>query len=266
MKRLKKYMFIYKSTLMENLQYMMNILFGFISFIVLLFIFLNLWNYIYSDTTNLIAGYTKTQMIWYVIITEILWFGTSNGTLTNQFSIDIKSGTIAYGINKPYNYMFYLIAKHFGEITIKLCMFVGLGLLFGVTLVGALPNFKLIHFPLICITLFLGILINSFIRISISILSFWIEDAGPFHWIYNKFIIVIGTLFPIEIFPLWAQPIIRFSPIFVITYGPAKLIIDFSMEMFLSVLTTQILYIACFLMLLSTAYQKGVKKINVNGG
>jgi ABC-2 type transport system permease protein len=63
------------------------------------------------------------QMIWYVLITETLWFGSKNKILTRQISEDIKSGNIAYNINKPYNYIFYIIAKHLGEITIKFIIF-----------------------------------------------------------------------------------------------------------------------------------------------
>ena len=85
-----------------------------------IFIFIQVWNYIYDDPNNLINGYNKNQMIWYVLITEVLWFGTRNKTLTKQISFDIKTGNIAYNINKPYNYVLYMIARHLGEITIKL--------------------------------------------------------------------------------------------------------------------------------------------------
>ena len=116
---MKKYLYIFKTTLIENLQYITNILLGFVSFFITMFIFLNLWEYMYSDGTQLINGYTIQQMIWYVLITEVMWYGTRNKTLTNQISRDIKDGNIAYNINKPYSYITYIIAKHLGEIAIK---------------------------------------------------------------------------------------------------------------------------------------------------
>ena len=70
---MKKYFLIYKFELMSNLQYILNILVGFVGFCVLMLIFYNLWGYLYADSTQLINGYTMSQMIWYVIITEILW-------------------------------------------------------------------------------------------------------------------------------------------------------------------------------------------------
>ena len=70
---MRKYLYIFKTEIMSNLQYIFNILVGFIGYFIMLFIFLNLWNYIYDDPNQIINGYTKNQMIWYVIITEILW-------------------------------------------------------------------------------------------------------------------------------------------------------------------------------------------------
>ena len=98
---MKKYLNIYKVTLINELQYISDIILGFLSFVVMIFIFLNLWNYMYDDPSSLIEGFSKSQMIWYVIITEMIWFGTRNKTLINQITDDIKSGSIAYTLNKP---------------------------------------------------------------------------------------------------------------------------------------------------------------------
>jgi ABC-2 type transport system permease protein len=233
---------------------------------MILFVFMNLWSYMYTDSTNRISGYTVQQMIWYVILTEIIWFGGRNKTLMSQMSNDIKSGTIAYGINKPYHYIFYVIAKHLGEITIKAFLYLGAGIVIGLSFVGRIPNFRMYQLPIIAISFFFGIMISSFISMGISIFSFWIEDSTPFHWIYDKMILVIGTLFPVEIFPAWAQPIIKCSPIYVVNYGPAKLTIDFSYAMAGRVLLIQGIYFIVTLLLLFTFFQRGVKKLNVNGG
>ncbi|MDF2904692.1 MAG: ABC-type uncharacterized transport system permease component-like protein [Herbinix sp.] len=263
---MRKYLFVLKATLIESLQYVLNILLGFITFFMILFVFMNLWEYIYSDTTKLINGYSKEQMIWYVILTEMIWFSMRNATLSFQISNDIKSGSIAYGMNKPYHYIAYIIAKHLGEIAVKSLMFMTAGLVIGYCFLGSFPVIRLYQLPSIILSLILGMFVNTFLKMSISVLSFWIEDATPFHWIYDKMIIVLGIMFPVEVFPLWAQPIIRFTPIFVVTYGPAKLIIDYSSGMALQVLVSQLIYFVISLSILLFIYQRGVKKLNVNGG
>ncbi len=263
---MRKYYYIFKATLIESFQYLMNIALGFVTFFVMLFVFMNLWKYMYSDSAGLINGYSFEQMIWYVILTETIWFGGRNATLTSQMSNDIKSGAIAYGINKPYQYIYYIIAKHLGETALKFLLYFIIGILIGYGFEGGIPDFKLYQLPFALLSFFLGIMISSFLYMSISVLSFWIEDSTPFHWIYDKMLVIIGTIFPIELFPVWAQPAIKASPIFVVTYSPAKLMIDFSKEMAVRVFTLQIIYFVVTLFLLNTLFQKGVKKLNVNGG
>ena len=67
-------------------------------------------------------------------------------------------------------------------------------------------------------------------------------------------------------FPKSLQSIIKFTPIYVVTYGPAKLIIDFSMSNFIQIIIAQIIYLVITMSLVVILYEKGVKKLNVNGG
>lgn len=60
---MRKYIYIYKSELMSTLQYMLNILFRLINFSLLVFIFMNLWSYIYDNPNELINGYSKSQIL-----------------------------------------------------------------------------------------------------------------------------------------------------------------------------------------------------------
>ena len=70
---MKKYFKILKYEIKNSFQYLANMLYNYIGFLIHIFIFLNLWKYIYSDPSSLIKGYTFYEMIWYVIITETIW-------------------------------------------------------------------------------------------------------------------------------------------------------------------------------------------------
>lgn len=153
-----------------------------------------------------------------------------------------------------------------GEITIKFILFSIGGAIIGVCFVGPIRNFNIANIVFILITILFGILINSCLRIIISTFSFWIEDSTPFHWVYDKLILILGTLFPIEMFPEILQPIMKFTPIYVVTYGQAKLIIDFNIQNFVYILIAQIIYLIITILLMIFLYEKGVKKLNVNGG
>ena len=74
----RKYGVIYRSVLMENLQYVANMALGFFGYFVFIYIFIKLWEYMYRTPEELIAGYSKEQMIWYVMMTEMMrvrWAG-----------------------------------------------------------------------------------------------------------------------------------------------------------------------------------------------
>jgi len=263
---MRKYMVIYRSVLMENLQYILNIVMGFISYFIIIFIQIQLWDYMYDSPEALIAGYTKTQMIWYIMITETIWFGTRTATITRQVSADIKGGNIAYLVNKPYHYVLYILAKYTGEWNIRLPMYALLAVFLGITMVGGLPAFGVTGFLLSVPSVVLGITIQAVFKLCISLFSFWIEDSNPFQWLYDKLILVVGTIFPIEIFPETLQHVLKLTPIYTVCYGPAKLLVDFSMAKCLEIYLAQLLYLAAGLGLMFFLYRKGVKKLYVNGG
>ena len=67
-------------------------------------------------------------------------------------------------------------------------------------------------------------------------------------------------------FPAFLQPIISCTPVYVITYGPTKLVIDFSLGMFINIFIAQIIYLIILIAIVGILYTKGVKKLNVSGG
>lgn len=263
---MRKYAVIYKSVLIENFQYVMNIAMGFISYFIFIFIFIRLWDYIYDAPGALIAGYTKEQMIWYVMITEMMWFGSGTAAVSRQAAGDVRGGSIAYHVNKPYHYAMYILTKYAGECSVKLPMYAALAVAIGVFMVGMPPGFKLTGLFAGILSMLLGITINAVFKLSISLFSFWIEDSTPFQWLYDKLLLIVGTIFPIEIFPAALQPIFKLTPIYTVCYGPAKLFIDFSPEKFLEIFTAQIIYLVFGITIMLSIYGKGVKKLYVNGG
>ncbi len=232
----------------------------------MMFIFLNLWRYIYSDPNEVINGYTMNQMIWYVIVTEILWSIAGGRKYCAKISGDVRGGNIAYNINKPYNYIGYCLSSHLGYSFIKAIIYIILGMLLGFIFLGSFPTLSILSILAIILTGILATVISTLLITFIGLFSFIIEDSSPFYWVYSKFILVLGTLFPIEYFPKIVQPFLKYSPIYVVSYGPARLFVNFNWTEFLSILGAQIIYIFIAYLLCKLIYDKGVKKLNVNGG
>jgi len=263
---MKKYLYIFKSELMTNLQYIFDILAGFITYFIMILIFLYLWSYIYQDPNELINGYSMNQMIWYVIITEIVWMSLDGRSLSKKICNDVKSGNITYHIIKPYHYVEYILFNHLGTYVIRFLFLGILGIVLGFFFLGSFPNVSILSILGVLLSCLFAAIISIFHIIIIGLLSFYIEDAHPFYWLYSKFILVLGTIFPIEFFPKLVQPIIHYSPVFAVSTAPAKLFVNFTSFGFIETIIIQLIHFLIAFLIAHLIYMKGVRKINVNGG
>ncbi|GFP77171.1 ABC transporter permease [Clostridium fungisolvens] len=265
MRLIYKYLQISKINMSNNLVYFWNFISKNLFFVFIMFIYLMLWKNIYGSKGNTIAGLSLNQMIWYLIFTELITLSRTDIHL--QVNDDVKTGNIAYLLNKPYNYIAYCFSYFIGELGIKLLTNAIIGIIIGVVYVGPLNSFNLITLPFIFISLVVGCIINFFIYITIALTSFWFEDNNAFFWIYSKLIFTLGgMLMPIELFPKWLKNISNFLPFSYVTYVPAKLAVNFSFYDFSRQFMIQILYLGIFILVSATMYRKGAKNLNVNGG
>lgn len=263
---MKKYLNIMKTTFNDTLQYSSSLIFRFIGFAVVMSVLISLWNFLYSDPNTLIKGYSFNQMIWYLLLAEIITFGSGSKVATDEIKNNIKSGNIAYQVTKPYNYIVFTICKYLADTFIRFILFLIVAVILGLTFAGPIEGFNPISLIPAIPVFFFAVLIFGMVRILISLSAFWVEDSHPFQMVYQKFILIFGVLFPLEMFPKVIQTIIKFTPIYGVSYGPAKLLIDFNLDILISVFISQIITIIVVSILLAIIYRRGVKKLNVNGG
>ncbi len=61
---MKKYTVIYRSVLMENLQYAANIAMGYISYFIFIFVFIQLWNFgLHQGTDDMVFNDNGDDMV-----------------------------------------------------------------------------------------------------------------------------------------------------------------------------------------------------------
>jgi len=154
---MNKYLSIYNTSFRQESKTLSNSLTSVISFVVIIYIFQQLWQFIYggSGVGNVINGYTVQMMIWYMIMAEVLMYAVNARAVTRSFGSDIKSGKIAYQLNKPYNYYAYQISSQMAAIVWKLIFLVPTGIIMGLVLLGPIQNFSVTYvLPLIISLLF----------------------------------------------------------------------------------------------------------------
>ena len=81
---MKKYLYVMKTTFNDSIQYASNILFRIGGFVVTLLVLISLWSFIYKDSDALINGYSFSQMIWYLLLAEMITYGAGSKVATEE--------------------------------------------------------------------------------------------------------------------------------------------------------------------------------------
>lgn len=264
MKSFSKYWAIFKITLINSLAYPGELIGRSLMIIPFMWIFYQLWNVTYAASgSDVINGLSLRDVMWYLMLAETIELGRP--PLARTISENVKEGSIAYLLNKPYDFLLYQLSTTMGETIFRAVMNAVFGSAVVLWLAGAPehPEGFIIALPAI-----LGAWILHFcVTVMIGLSAFLVEDVSAFTWIYQKLAFLFGgMLIPLDFYPGWLQGIARGLPFASMTYGPARLFVTPTAELFVSVVTLQIIWIAILGLMLTFAYRRGVAYLTVNGG
>jgi ABC-2 type transport system permease protein len=261
--KLKKYLTTFRISLRNTLYYRKNVLGGMVMYSLFIYVFFMLWSAVYKGGE--ISGYSFRQMIWYFCTTEFIAMSMGGG-IFHQMGQDIKNGSIAYQLGRPYSYIWYQFSNTMGTVAVRLVMFAALAGVIGTLLVGP-PGFVTpVSVLFFVLTVPLALTVQFFVLVSIGLTAFFTEENRPFFFIYSKLVLVLGTFLPIEFFPGWLQNILRYMPFSLVTWGSAKMFVDFSYEHAAHTLTALFFWAAAMMAVAFAVFRKGVKNIHVHGG
>jgi ABC-2 type transport system permease protein len=261
---MKKYWFIFKTQIINSLAYPAELIGRCLLILPFMWIFYQLWRVVFNQAGSAeINGLTLSDTMWYLLMAETIEL--SKPRLANAVSDAIKDGSIAYILNKPYNFLLYQFSSTMGESIFR----AGLNLILGSTLVWLLVGSPPAGLGfLVAIPAIFGAWVLHFcISAMIGLLAFWVEDVSAFLWIYQKLAFILGgLLIPLDFYPTWLQTIAKSLPFAALTYGPARLFVDPTMQTFFTVIGIQLAWIAFFSILLIIQYRKSMVVLTVNGG
>jgi ABC-2 type transport system permease protein len=260
---MRKYAQVFRISSRNQVVYLPAFLARNIFFVLIIFIFSSLWSAIYAGR-DFLAGLTMTQVLWYFTLTEVIELSKTN--VYSQIQEEVKDGTIAYTLTRPFSYIMYYFSQAMGQNLVKMGPMLVEAFVLGTLFAGYLPGyFKAIPFGLILIVG--GFCVVTLWQIIIGLLAFWFEEVSPFYWIVQKLIFIIGGMFfPIDMFPDWLAGISKASPFAFSAYWPAITIVNFSYESFFTCLLGQIVYGGALLTVCALLFRAAVKKVHVQGG
>jgi ABC-2 type transport system permease protein len=259
-----KYAAIFKIQLSNRLVYVGDLVAGSLSIVIFMWVFLQLWRATYSFAgQEVIAGLSLRDTLWYLMMTEAIQL--SKPRLTRLISDAVKDGSIAYLLNKPYNFILYQFSIGVAD---GLSRF-GFNLLSGGALVWLMvsPPPGPSGWPLVLMAVLLGWAVDFCVQALIGLAAFVVEDVSAFEWIYQKMVFILGgMLIPIDFFPDWLRSLSQALPFAYTMYGPARLFVQPELGRFAALAAGQLFWIGLLGLILALVYRRGMKWLAVNGG
>jgi ABC-2 type transport system permease protein len=264
MAQVRKYWAIFRTALINSLAYPGELIGRSLVMLPFMWIFFQLWTVTFGASgTESINGLTLRETLWYLMLAESIEL--SKPFLVRTIAENVRDGSIAYLLNKPYDFVWYQLSNALGESVFRLSINLLLGSAMMLWLAGPPP--ALIGFVVVIPALLGAWIINFCIATMLGLTAFVVEDVTAFAWIYQKIEFLLGgLLIPLDFYPAWLQGIARSLPFAAVVYGPARLFIEPSPALLLDTLARQWMWIAVLAALLALVYRRGLEHLAVNGG
>lgn len=228
---------------------------------ILLFIYNRLWVVIgvQENANGLNATY-----IWYLLLAEIIIL--SGPKMERIMFEDIKSGNMAYYVNKPISFFLMRYIEGIGNMTVSFLIMGTFGTIVTLLLTGQ-PPFEWRHFPFIIIMCYLSSAINLLFYTGVGLCSLWLESIRTLGMAIERMAFIFGgAIFPLSIYPRWFVEIAQWTPFYSVYYLSIKLVYDFSWANLAQAVLLNTFWITLIVGFIVFAYGKLIKKVDVYGG
>lgn len=261
-----KYWAVFRTQLVNSLAYPVDLLARSVAIVTFMWVFAHLWRATYSAAAGpdgQMAGLSLRETLWYLMLAETIVL--SKPRFTRTIATSVKDGSIAYLLNKPYNFLLYQVSLGLGDSLMHM--------LFNLLAGGALVWWMMGPPPppagwppaLLAMTLAWGL--DFCISAIIGLAAFITEDVTAFEWIYQKVLFLLGgLLIPLDFYPTWLRNLAQALPFAYTVYGPARLFVDPSPARIAAVLAGQLIWLAILGGLAALLFRRGMAWLSINGG
>ena len=228
-----------------------------------------LWSAIYASAPSAIVyGYSFEQMMLYTLFSGFITIWVRTG-FEMEISEDVKGGQLDRFLVQPLGYSRYRIALFLGrkvtQLVVVLVMLL-IGLIFMNWQILGLLHIQRLGWG--AAALVLAVVLNYYIFLSISLLSFWSTDASgffsTFHLISN---IASGGVFPLNIFTGGVRLALSALPFQYVVYFPICILNgQIESSEIVGGILMQLLWILVFWGLSALLWRKGISKYVSVGG
>ncbi len=266
-KKILKYLFIAKISTQSQTAHTANLIARCGSVMFRIWMFAQLYTASYGALGKAsIGGLSIAMTIWTIMLVQSFRSAT-RPRVDQMIGESVRTGTLALTLNKPYSFILFHYFSYMGRVLPGMAGNLGIGIVVVLLLVGAIATPTLVSIALGSLLLFLGFTLDFFISLIIGLSAFWIEDQEPLAWIYQRIQYIFGGIIvPLSLFPDRVAALVELLPFSHLYYGAARTMVQFEPSMFFKFLTIQGCWILSFAGVALLLFNKGVKRVSLNGG
>jgi ABC-2 type transport system permease protein len=267
---LRKYAKILRISLVERMVYRADFLVSTIFRFLPLVTTLLLWQAVYeSSGKGQLAGYTRNDMIAYLLLVQISRMFSSMPGLAAGIARDIRDGSLKKYLLQPIDMIAYLLSYRAAH---KMSYILATSLPYGLLFFFCRDFFEGFPDPLTfaayVASLLLGFLVGFSFECMIGTIGFWFLEVTSFLYVINTLnFFVSGHMFPLDLLPAGWATVLKMLPFQYLAYFPATVFLGKVEGVDLAYgLLAEVAWAAAFLVLARWLYRLGLKRYSAYGG
>jgi len=263
MGKIQKYLAVFNLSVVHNLKNYKALIGLSFFMITCLLIFAHLWKVV-ATRSGAIVDLDPDRLLWYIAFNE--WVIISLPDIQEDMEQDLRSGRLAYLLPRPLSYLMATFCEGLGSLCVNLLALGVVAFLFSWMMTSHLP-FDFSSFLVMLLAGFCAGCIGLIFLMIIGISSFWFHEVGPFHWVWEKLLFILGGLMlPLVVYPEWMQAIAYLTPFPAILGERSALVIEFLPKNVLYIFGSLLCWGTIAVTFLIILYKKGLRIVNVEGG
>jgi ABC-2 type transport system permease protein len=266
---LRKYSKILRAALVERMTYRLDFLLSTILRFLPMLTTILLWDAIYGDSDREIAGYSRNQMISYLLLVHISRMFSSMPGLANGIARDIRDGNLKKYLLQPIEMIPYLLSYRIAhKIAYIVTSALPYALLFFLCRDYLPPWPDWPTFTGYVAALVLAFLIGFYFEASIGMIGFWFLEVTSFLYVIGTLtFFVSGHMFPLDLLPVPFDTLLKALPFSYTAYFPAAVFVGkVRGEELVWGLVVEALWALVFMVLAQVLYRRGLRYYSAYGG
>lgn len=239
---------------------------GVLSTLLKIFIFWCIYRALYGDRTE-VDGITMAMVTTNFVLSiglDSLFYGNNDFYLPNK----ISSGSIATELLLPVSFKGRMLFENMGNTLFQLIFHFVPALLVCIVTVGVLPPVSIGSFLLFIVSAILGYGVLWNLSFLLQTFAFWLINMWSLITIKNVFLNVLsGSMIPLWFMPDWMTPVMNLLPFSSIYFTPVQIYLgQLTAQEIGTKFLTQVLWIVVLYLCGNVFWEKGKKKLVVQGG